>query len=193
MKPSSVISLPSCSLTKMDWYHAVPIKHAGNPLCYAHTYASRTRFNAGHSNYPLLYFAPTAQIALLEVRVLVRSAGGAILVAPSAYVIYRVSIHLNCIVDFGDPASRGVVCSTAQELTGDWMTYPLRNPSGSQPEVRSHNPDAHTQDLGHALHKQQCIEGFLSPSAQAARYSNLIVFPDRVTVCNRCLCIRSNA
>ena len=186
-------SLPTCNLPRSDWYRAVPIAFAHSPLGFAHTSRARTRFNVGRRAYPLLYFAPNPALALLEVQALVRSThtpGGLIVVAPRAYVIFRVNFQLNCIVDFGDPTCRHVVSSTAQELTGDWSQYPHRSPpppaAGSN-VVRSHTHVAPTQDLGRALYGRRGIKGFLSPSAQKARYSNLIVFPDRVTIHDDCV------
>ena len=74
------------------------------------------------------------------------------------------------IVDLGDPANRGIVDTTRQELTGDWRAY--------------HRPQAApapTQAVARAIHNAKpSAHGILAPSARDPRVNNLIVFYDRV-------------
>ena len=177
------------------WYRAVLPLYWRDPLGYNHTYKKPSRFSAGKGAYPLLYLAPDPITALLEVQALIRLAKF-YLRPPSravpSYGVFSVRVNIKTAMDFGDPSLRQFARYTAQELTGDWRTYVLRNPLGPSPQVRSATKIAPTQALGNSLAKARPdLEGFLSPSAVRPTVSNLVLFPDRLSIDSRNLTIES--
>lgn len=57
------------------WFRAVQTQYPSNPLGFAHTPATPSRYSAGTGQYPLLYLAPDPLTALLEHRAFVRLPG----------------------------------------------------------------------------------------------------------------------
>ena len=154
-----------------------------------------SRFCSAAATHHLIYLAPVPLHALLEVQALVRSfhAPFPIAVAPHKYVVFAVSVNSIDVVDLGDHVQRWAIAGSAQELTGDWRAYPLRGPTGTHGDVRSNRRAAPTQELGARLHQAPGIAGFLAPSAYDARFSNLVVFPDKISVDDACCSIHPHS
>lgn len=180
----------NASPVSSTWFRAVQTQYVSNPLGFAHTPTTPSRYNAGKGQYPLLYLAPDPLTAILEQRAFVRLPGlpGRLGLLPTgsaaSVVVFPVDVDLKTVIDLGDPGTRS---HTVQELTGDWRTYPLLPAGGSFPRVRSSRGIAPTQDLGITLRSWQApagshCEAFLAPSAVQPEISNLVVFPDRVTM-----------
>ena len=172
------------------WFRAVQTRYLSNPLGFDHTPVAPSRYNAGDGRYPMLYLAPDPVTALLECRAFVRVPGraGQPGLLPTglavSVTVLPVDVNLKAVIDLGDPGTRS---HTVQELTGDWRAYPFLSTGGSFPQVRSGRDTAPTQDLGAALEKLQLpsqaqCEAFLAPSAVRPKISNLVVFPNRVTI-----------
>ena len=172
-----------------DWFRAVSTRYRSNPLGFAHTFKAPSRYSAGKGRYPLLYLAPNRLTALLEYRALVRIPGRLGLLPTglaSSVVVFPVTVNLKTVIDLGNPDTRrqpvqGARRHSVQELTGDWRTYTLRQPSRPGAPVHSNWSTAPTQDLGASLSGLSC-EAFLAPSAVHPQFCNLVVFPDCVTV-----------
>lgn len=102
------------------------------------------------------------------------------------YIVWRVTVHLDRVVDFRTPGGRTIIQTTVQELTGDWVDY--HNRGAASPDIAS-NPPAPTQQLGEALYQSTNCQGFLTPSAKNPVLPNLVIFPDRVSIDRRALTI----
>lgn len=167
------------------WYRVVPANYARSLLGHAHTYSSPSRFNKGTGIYPMLYLAPNPLTAMLEFRALARVPGvsGFLAIKPRhSFALFKVSVSLQSVVDFGCPKQRGTLSTSVQEMTGDWRDYLVRRKQGI-PGVRSNRLSAPTHRLGKALNsKPRRIEGFLAPSAVNPAVCNLVIFPDRVAI-----------
>ena len=184
MNLASVAGLTVTVLPSSTWYRAVEVAHWQNPLGYTHTASAITRFNGGN-NYFILYLAPDPVTALLEVQALARSihAANPVSIAPHRYAVFPISVGGVNVVDLGDFQERTRLATTAQELTGNWRSYPGQGPTGAIGYVRhSGQRQAPTQALGAALAGQTTIQGFLSPSAQNPLKSNLMLFPNGLTI-----------
>ena len=142
-----------------------------------------SRFSSPFVSYELIYLALTPVLALLEVQALARSlhSPSPLAVAVHKYWVFPVTVDGIDVVDFGNPNERTLVEASAQEMTGDWRSYPIRTSAGSHLVVRSHVRDAPTQVLGENLDLDPKIAGFLAPSAYDAGVSNLVVFANKVS------------
>lgn len=122
---------------------------------------------------------------MLEFRALVRVLGvsGLLAIKPRhSFALFKVSVSLESVADFGCPKQRGTLNTSVQEMTGDWRDYLIRRKQGI-PGVRSNRLSAPTHRLGKALNsKPRRIEGFLAPSAVDPAVCNLVIFPDRVAI-----------
>lgn len=142
------------------------------------------RFNAGnaiHPGFEILYFAEDHQVALFEVQALLGSPypDATYIPNPSAsWVVINVDIQLTQIVDLTKSSQRKIIDTTAQELTGDWRGYALRNPASALSAPYWSN--APTQRLGYALYGVDDLEGFLCYSARVATRRILVVFPQKL-------------
>ncbi len=167
------------------WIRSLHPKYLPNPLGTAHTPTHATRFNPGTPADPafeVLYLAETDTVALFEVQALLGSAypGAAFVPNPAGgpWTLLQVEVHLKAIVDFTKIASRNLIDTSVQELTGDWRAYALRNPYRLRGGVNK--SDVPTQLLGYKLERTPGIEGFLSYSAPVATLRNLMIFPKKL-------------
>jgi hypothetical protein len=105
--------------------------------------------------------------------------GAAYVPNPSTpWVIINVSIQASRIADLTQTRQRRIIGTTAQELTGDWRGYALRNPQAVlSPPYWTNVP---TQRLGHALHGVPHLEGSLTYSAKVTTRKNLVIFPKKL-------------
>ncbi len=167
------------------WYRAARLHHLPTVLGTAHTAITSRRFNAGKLSDPqfeVLYLAESPLVALFEVEALLGSSTkpGGILPDPAhSWAIVNAKVKLKHIVDLTDDLMVQVALgTTAQELTGDWRGYELRNEDTSVPSPKGLAP---TQLLGAALYeKSPLLQGFISISARVP-YSRIIcVFPRRL-------------
>ena len=152
------------------WYRAIATKYWKTALQTKHTALINTRFNPGKAaNIPfeILYLAENQVVALYEV--------GAIFGHPvqpvanphqSKMVTIDVIVRLQSVVDLSDPVQQELLDISAQELTGNWDTYP----PGEAP----------TQQLGAALFATENIEGFITISARMPHCKTLAVFPQKL-------------
>lgn len=166
------------------WYRAIQPQFWVSALATSHTRTIPGRFNAGNSTRPgfeILYLAEDHQVALFEVQALLGSPNPGSIYLPNprgAWTILNVDVQLDRIVDLTLPSQRRLIETTAQELTGDWQGYSLRNatPRLSAP----HWTNVPTQRLGAALHAVGGLEGFITYSAKVPTRKNLIVFPRKI-------------
>lgn len=167
------------------WYRAIPIRHLATALSSAHTKGTTSRYNAGpllspDRQFEILYFACDHQTALFECRALYGTPhrpGGVVANPAIAAAILNVSVRLQTICDLTVQNSAQMpLGTTAQELTGDWEGYQLRN---SETLVTAPIGSAPTQELGEALFRTG-IEGFRSLSARVPYNFALIVFPENL-------------
>ena len=78
----------------------------------------------------------------------------------SPWTIINITVQLSRIVNLCRPSQRRLIETTAQELTGDWRGYSLRNPNAVfSPPYWTNVP---TQKLGTSLYAVRGIEGFFS-------------------------------
>ncbi len=89
----------------------------------------------------------------------------------------REAVLRNMVVDLTRLTSRDRIETSAQELTGDWLAYLLRNPN--RPRGGMNGTDVRTQLLGRRLERIRGIEGFQSYSARIATRKTLMVFPHK--------------
>ena len=167
------------------WIRALHPRYLTNPLGTAHTTTHATRFNPGTPADPafeILYLAEDATVALFEVQALLGSGypGAAFVANPAggAWTLINVQVNLQAIVDLSQRASRRLLGTSVQELTGDWRAYALRTPA----RLRGgrHGSDVPTQRLGRSLERIRGLEGFLSYSARIATRRTLMVFPHKL-------------
>ena len=180
-------ALPGRGYAKTDWYRAISPDYAEGPLAWGHTCTVKSRFKRAGARFPLLYLAPDRCTALLEVRGLMgHPRSGPIMPVPGAWHVVEVTVHLERVADFRTTGERATVPTTVQELTGDWVDYDSR--TAAWPDVTS-DPPAPTQQLGEALYRRTCCQGFLTPSARNPVLPNLVIFPDRVSIDRQALTI----
>ena len=98
--------------------------------------------------------------------------------AGGPWTLLQIEVHLMAVVDFTKVASRNLVDTSVQELTGDWRAYALRNPYRLRGGLN--NSDVPTQMLGRRLERIRGVEGFLSHSARVATVRNLMIFPKKL-------------
>lgn len=104
--------------------------------------------------------------------------GGSVPNPANSWATLNVQVQLRRVVDLADVNKvHKPLGTTAQELTGDWRGYRLRNPHTS---VRAPVGIAPTQELGAALFASGKFEGFLAISAKLPYQLVLGVFPDRL-------------
>src|SRR2546422_304881 len=158
------------------WFRAIQAKFWANALATSHTSTIPGRFNAGNASRPgfqILYVAEDQLVALFEVQALIGSPypGSTYLPNPAAaWSIINVNVQLSHVADLTARAQRAIVQTTAQELTGDWRGYLLRNP---HPNLRQpYWTNVPTQRLGSALFRIPKLEGFLTYSAKVATRRN---------------------
>ncbi len=164
------------------WIRTLHPKHAAHPLATAHTRTHPTRFNPGtpaDPGFEILYLAEDVTVALFEVQALLGSVyPGANHVpnpAGGAWVTINVQVDLQAVVDFTRLTSRGLIETSVQELTGDWLAYALRSAGRVRGGVNG--SDVPTQKLGRRLARFRHLEGFVSYSAKVATRRNLMIFP----------------
>jgi hypothetical protein len=87
-----------------------------------------------------------------------------------------VQMVLHSVIDLSDVHNQGFVDTSAQELTGDWDGYVIRNQITN---ICLPNGLAPTQILGEAL-KNTGVEGFKSISAKVPYHRTLMVFPQNL-------------
>jgi RES domain-containing protein len=161
-------------LRSETWYRAVHPRYHPSILESVHTRNVPSRFSPAtvtEAAFEVLYFAENPNVALFE---FAANLGKAISV-PDGILIATVEVTLSSAADLTDPAQAAQLGTSAQELTGNWSTYELRQPS--PPDDRL----APTQLLGDALFKSNSISGIISFSAKIPEFRILAIFPERLT------------
>jgi hypothetical protein len=94
-----------------------------------------------------------------------------------AWLILNVRVTLRQVADLTPVAAQTLLGMTAQELTGDWEGYQVRQPHDSVPQPVGIAP---TQALGQALFAVPGLEGFRPVSARLpSRIALVVRFPVR--------------
>ncbi|HEV3341588.1 MAG TPA: RES family NAD+ phosphorylase [Pirellulales bacterium] len=151
--------------------------NAQSALAFAHTSTRSSRFNEGGGSFSTLYLSEDQLVALFEVEAVLGSPHTTWVPVPSGnWTILSVSVVLQSIVDLTQAATQASLATTAQELTGDWRGYRLRNALTSVPQPAG--VPAPTQELGAALYAVRGVEGFIAVSAKVPTRRNLVIFPD---------------
>ncbi len=166
------------------WYRCIIPSYLPTALSSAHTKKTATRFNPGAllaptDQFATLHFADDPVVALFET--------GALLGKPNAgyhvphprmtQVTLNVRIILSDVIDLAVVSNAQVPLGTnAQELTGDWESYQIRN---HRTPVSHPTGTAPTQELGQALFKTG-VEGFRALSAKMPYHKTLVVFTDNL-------------
>jgi len=183
------VNLAACAALRLGpltgtWYRAIQPAFWATSLATAHTRTIPSRFSAGNPTRPgfeILYLADDHQVALFEVGALLGSPlpGAAYVPNPAgAWVIINVNVTLSSVADLCRPTQRRSVRTTAQELTGDWRGYLLRNPAPALSAPYWTNVP--TQRLGAALESVPNLEGFTTYSAKVSTHRNLAIFPAKL-------------
>jgi RES domain-containing protein len=168
---------------KETWYRAIDPRHLSTALQSSHTSNVRSRFNPGpllgpRDRFESLYFASDPVTAAFEAGAMLGqswTAGGALPHPRKAFfVTLSVDVSLQAVADLTNVTlSQVPLLTSAQELTGDWDCYKVRNSSTPISEPTGTAP---TQELGRQLFLAG-LEGFLSISAKVPYQANLVVFP----------------
>jgi hypothetical protein len=175
------------------WHRAVHATYVHQPLAFQHTSTTPGRFNPGSSQrpaIPVLYLTQTPLVAQFEVGALLGSPLRGQAFAPNPnpqhWTIIPVDVRLR-VADLSRAGQRRLIETTAQELTGDWRSYYLRNPN---PALNPpHWTNIPTQRLGSALYGVRGLDGFIVHSAKAPVLRNLVVFPDKLRAGSFVRCI----
>ena len=118
---------------------------------------------------------------MFEVEALLGSPHSTWLAVPGRnWTVLSVSVVLQSVVDLTQAAEQAALGTTAQELTGDWRGYRLRD--ATTPVSQPSGVPAPTQELGGALYSVPGLEGFLTVSAKVPTHRVLVVFPDKLAV-----------
>ena len=113
-----------------------------------------------------IYLAYDPITAFIEVSALVLLPGGPVPVRSAPWVIVSVDGMLNNLLDLTDASTLAVLGTTAQEITGTWVT--------------AANPP--TQLLGQLAYDSGRIVGIKYLSAKHPGGLNLVVFPGRISI-----------
>ena len=119
------------------WFRAIQPHFLKTALATSHTRSVASRYNAGavsSSPFDILYLAENHLVALFEVQALLGNpwiSGGIVPHPRKAWTVLNVNVRLSSIVNLNDPRNQSLLSTSAQELTGDWRGYQLRNPSSS--------------------------------------------------------------
>jgi len=183
-----VVRLAACSAllyypeTRV-WYRAIQPRHWPSALATVHTRVIPSRFCEGASASPqfeLLYLAEDHLVALLEVGAMFGSPlhpDGMLPNPRQAWILLNVDVRLQRVADLTDTNEQNQLEISAQELTGDWRGYQLRN---SMTSVSLPIGAAPTQQLAQALFAVPDLEGFYALSAKLPTQRNLVIFPQKL-------------
>jgi RES domain-containing protein len=163
------------------WYRAVPAEFHDAALAYEPSTDTPSRFNPGRTDrpgIPILYLTEDPAVSLFETRVLAGTYLPWQPAAPNllakAQAVVPITVQLASVIDLCDPSQIGLLHTSVQELSGDWLGYQYRPYSTPYP------PPAPTQLLGAALFRLPRVEGVLTYSAHAPTRRNLVVFPTKL-------------
>ena len=166
------------------WYRAIQPQHWQTSLATAQTKVIPSRFNEGaaaHPQFEVLYLSENHMVALFEVEAMFASLKrpGSVIPNPRhSWITVNVTVQLRNVADLAQVSEQNLLGTTAQELTGDWLGYQLRNnPTASVSQPVGTAP---TQALGAALFAVAGLEGFRTISAKLPYYRNLVVFPQKL-------------
>jgi RES domain-containing protein len=115
-------------------------------------------------SFDSIYLARDPITAFVEVSALILLPNGPAPVFTPPWVIVTVDGIMNNLLDLTDPATLTTLGTTAQEMTGTWVTH-------------AHPP---TQLLGRTAYDSGCIAGIKYASAKHPGGINLVVFPARI-------------
>ena len=113
-----------------------------------------------------IYLAHDPITAFIEVSALVLLPGGPVPVRTAPWVVVSVDGILNNVLDLTNARTLAALDTTAQEMTGPWAATP-------------HPP---TQLLGQLAYDSGRIAGIKYASTKHPGGSNLVVFPDRISL-----------
>jgi RES domain-containing protein len=113
-----------------------------------------------------IYLAHDPITAFIEVSALILLPSGPVPVRSAPWVVISVGGIASNLLDLTDPATLAALGTTAQEMTGTWVTQP-------------HPP---TQLLGQLAYNSGRIAGIKYASAKHPGGINIVIFPDRLAV-----------
>ena len=138
-----------------------------------------SRYCEGKGHFEVLYLAYDHLTALFEVQAMLGTPYGTHAPSPhSPWTILNTNVTLQHVADITRVSQQHVLDTTAQELTGDWRGYQLRN-KGTPVRQPAGSP-APTQELGEALFVTPHLEGFRTLSARVPTKMILVVFPEKL-------------
>jgi RES domain-containing protein len=165
------------------WFRCIRPAYFPTALSSAHTRKTATRFNPGPllspaDQFAALYLSDSSSAALFEVGAMLGSPRPGRNVSHPGMAVVTLNVHviLYNVFDLTDVTSAQVLGTNAQELTGDWENYQVRDHTTSVSQPVGIAP---TQELGMALFKAG-VEGFRTISARVPYQKVLIVFPDNL-------------
>lgn len=160
------------------WYRAVDPLFLATAISTTHTSTRASRFSPATPHTPgfqVLYLAENPLVAQYEIGALFGSLTSPHGVIPNpsvGVVILPISVNVSDIADLTAPAQGHIVDTNAQELTGDWRSYPNRKSTPPSP----HAGKAPTQQFGDELFRLAVYKGFISFSAKLPDYKILAIF-----------------
>ena len=113
-----------------------------------------------------IYLAHDPITAFIEVSALILLPGGPVPVRSAPWVVISVEGIMNGLLDLTDAATLAALGTTAQEMTGTWVTTPLPP----------------TQLLARLAYDSGRIAGIKYASAKHPGGVNLVVFSDRIAI-----------
>lgn len=167
------------------WYRAIQPKFWQTALQTEQTTRAPSRYNAGslaRRPFEVLYLAEDHQVALYEVGAMMGPCfpkpGRVVVPNPKhSWTILNVRVQLQRVADLTRVSVQKLLCTSAQELTGDWEGYQERTPEDTVSEPVGVAP---TQALGGRLFAVPRLEGFRTISARLPGRMILVVFPQKL-------------
>lgn len=173
--PELVAALDAARLTSAHgpWSRAVEYRHLlyappgqtgpPQPLWGGAARIAGARFTP-QGSFDSIYLAHDPITAFVEVSALILLPNGPASVCIPPWVMVTVDGIMNNLLDLTDPATLTALGTTAQEMTGPWVT----------------KPDPPTQLLGRTAYDSGRIAGIKYASAKHPGGMNLVVFPVRI-------------
>ena len=166
------------------WYRYILLGHLSTALSSAHTKKRPSRFNPGPllsppDQFATLSLAENPLVAQFEAGAMFGDAtpGGHAPNPKLTFVSLNITVVLHDILDLTDVNSAQIpLGANAQELTGDWKGYYIRNHLTTVSDP--YGVPSPTQELGMALFATG-VEGFRSISAKVPFGKTLTVFTER--------------
>lgn len=150
---------------KGNGYRSIDVIHHGQPLSVEGSRRKSGRFHvAGQA--AAIYIALDPVTALLETGALLRTDQRMTPQVVAPRTMFTIVFDLKYVMDLTDPATREHLGYGLDMLRSPW---------------RRRTPNAPTQLLGRAAYEEG-VQGLIYPSAKNPDGTNLVVFPDNLTI-----------